>query len=69
MHFIYLGNAEEIELLITETTRMGIPVLRPDINQSLNDFTPYVPDNNRHIRFGLWVTKSIGNVAATNIMS
>ncbi|MDR1255389.1 MAG: DNA polymerase III subunit alpha [Puniceicoccales bacterium] len=63
-----LGNAEKIELLIAEATRMNIPVLGPDINQSLNDFTPYVSENEQHIRFGLSAIKGVGDVAAANII-
>ncbi|MDR2720916.1 MAG: DNA polymerase III subunit alpha [Puniceicoccales bacterium] len=64
-----LGNADKIELFIGEATRMGIPVLGPDINQSFNDFTPYVSDDENYIRFGLSAIKGVGDVAAANIIS
>ncbi|MDR0679552.1 MAG: DNA polymerase III subunit alpha [Puniceicoccales bacterium] len=64
-----LGNGEKIELLIGEATRMGIPVLGPDINQSLNDFTPYISANEQHIRFGLSAIKGVGDIAAANIIA
>ncbi|MDR3274081.1 MAG: DNA polymerase III subunit alpha [Puniceicoccales bacterium] len=63
-----LGNADKIELFIAEATKMGTPVLGPDINQSLNDFTPYISGNEGHIRFGLSAIKGVGDVAAKNIM-
>ncbi|MDR2436373.1 MAG: DNA polymerase III subunit alpha [Puniceicoccales bacterium] len=64
-----LGNADKIELFIGEATRMGIPVLGPDINQSFNDFTPYVSPSESYIRFGLSAIKGVGDIAAANIMS
>jgi DNA polymerase-3 subunit alpha len=64
-----LGNADKIELFIGEATRMGIPILGPDINQSFNDFTPYVSPSENYIRFGLSAIKGVGDVAAANIMS
>lgn len=64
-----LGNADKIEIFINESARMEIPVLGPDVNQSLCDFTPYVSNDKRYIRFGLSAIKGVGDVAATNIIS
>jgi DNA polymerase-3 subunit alpha len=64
-----LGNADRIEFFLTEATRMGIPVLGPDINQSFADFTPYASQGKGYIRFGLSAIKGVGDIAATNIIS
>ncbi len=64
-----LGNADKIELFINEAKRMNISVLGPDINQSLCDFTPYVSETEKYIRFGLSAIKGVGDIAAANILS
>lgn len=64
-----LGNADKIEVFINEAARMGIPVLGPDINESLCGFTPHVSGADKCIRFGLSAIKGVGDVAAANIIS
>ncbi|MDR1303451.1 MAG: DNA polymerase III subunit alpha [Puniceicoccales bacterium] len=61
-----LGNAEKVAYYISECARMKIPLLGPDINQSLDNFTP--DHRRRCIRFGLGAIKGVGDVAAENIM-
>jgi DNA polymerase-3 subunit alpha len=61
-----LGNAEKVAYGISECTSMKIPLLPPDINQSLNNFTPN--HCTQCIRFGLGAIKGVGDVAAANIM-
>ncbi|MDR0590746.1 MAG: DNA polymerase III subunit alpha [Puniceicoccales bacterium] len=61
-----LGNAEKVAYYISECARMKIPLLGPDINQSLDNFTP--DHRQRCIRFGLGAIKGVGDVAAENIM-
>jgi DNA polymerase-3 subunit alpha len=63
------GNADKIKDLIGETTRMGIPILGPDVNKSREAFTPYVEENDGYILFGLSAVKGLGDVAAKNILS
>ena len=55
------GNVEKIAEIITECSRMGIPVLPPDVNESFSDFT-IVRDNTgkEAIRFGLYSIKNFG---------
>jgi DNA polymerase-3 subunit alpha len=61
-----LGNVDKVAYFISECKRMGIDVLGPDINQSLDNFTPN--HRKRCIRFGLGAIKGVGDVAAENIM-
>jgi DNA polymerase-3 subunit alpha len=61
-----LGNVDKVAYLISECSRMHIEVLGPDINQSLDNFTPN--HQRRCIRFGLGAIKGVGDVAAENII-
>jgi DNA polymerase-3 subunit alpha len=66
------GNVEKIAESFNECTRMGIPVLPPDVNESFGDFT--VIDNadssgTRGIRFGLHSIKNFGEGIADTIIS
>jgi DNA polymerase-3 subunit alpha len=61
-----LGNVDKVAYLIAECSRMRIGVLGPDINQSLDNFTP--DHRRRCIRFGLGAIKGVGDVAAENII-
>ena len=49
-------NTDKVQRYITNCAAMGIEVLRPDINESLQDFTPIA----RRIRFGLGAVKNLG---------
>src|SRR5512136_1864444 len=54
-------SVEKIGLLIVECRRMGIEVLRPDINHSDLDFTiESLPNGKRAIRFGMASIKGVG---------
>jgi len=52
------ADVERIGFLIGECKKMGIEVLAPDINESLENFT-VVPEQNK-IRFGLTAVKNVG---------
>ena len=52
------ADVERIGFLIAECKKMGIDVLPPDINESLENFT-VVPGQNK-IRFGLTAIKNVG---------
>ena len=52
------ADVERVGFLIGECKKMGIEVLAPDINESLENFT-VVPDQNK-IRFGLTAVKNVG---------
>jgi DNA polymerase-3 subunit alpha len=54
---IRMGSQEKVAQYVSETKRMGIRVLPPDINESYSDFT-VVGDS---IRFGLSAIKNVGN--------
>jgi len=51
------ADVERIGFLITECKKMGIEVLPPDINESLENFTIVAPNK---IRFGLLAIKNVG---------
>ena len=58
------GDTESIAIFVAECTRMGIPVLPPDVNESGTDFTPLAPSEEYPkgaIRFGLSSIKNFGD--------
>ncbi|MDR1906794.1 MAG: DNA polymerase III subunit alpha [Puniceicoccales bacterium] len=61
-----LGNVDKVAYLISECSRMHMGVLGPDINQSLNNFTPN--HRQRCIRFGLGAIKGVGDMAAESMI-
>lgn len=57
------GDTEKVAEIITECTRMGIPVLPPDVNESAGGFTVIKAkrkDGKDQIRFGLYTIKNLG---------
>jgi len=62
------GDTEKIAEIITESKRMGIPVLPPDINTSFTDFT-VIKSETDQIRFGLQTIKNLGEAAAHAIIA
>ena len=78
----YLGNLDKVPQYIDECKRLGIEILRPEINKSEEKFTVeidnaenYIDDNSkttatRHgkIRFGLGSIKNVGTVPVENIV-
>lgn len=55
------GDVDTISIMVAECKRLGIPVLPPDINESMGDFT-VVGDA---IRFGLHSIKTSVRAWAT----
>ncbi len=69
------GNADKVAHFIDEAEAMEIRVLSPDINTSLQSFTPVVDDPEDaaagrpgSIRFGLGAIKGVGDAAAIKII-
>lgn len=64
------GDTETITTYIKECERMGIPVLPPDINESLYPFTAILGENGKSekIRFGLSSIKNLGHDIAEAII-
>ena len=60
----FLGNLEKIPLYIDECKRLGIEILKPDINKS---YTKFTVDNGK-IRFGLGSIKNVGIAAVEAIV-
>jgi DNA polymerase III subunit alpha len=60
-----LHDIKKITHLISETKRMGIDVLRPDINESASSFTV---TKDGIIRFGLAAIKGVGEAAVEQII-
>ena len=66
------GEVEKIAETIGECVRMKLPVLPPDVNESLGDFTVVsVKDKDKEtegIRFGLYTIKNLGKEIANAII-
>lgn len=60
------GDADTVASVVTDCKKMGIDVLPPDANESLEDFT-YIDDT--HIRFGLLAIKNLGGDIAAAIIA
>ena len=60
----FLGNLDKVPLYIEECRKMGVEILKPDINKSFEKFTV----DNGKIRFGLGSIKNVGNTAVANIV-
>jgi len=58
------GDVDTISIMVAECKRLGIPVLPPDINESMGDFT-VVGDA---IRFGLHSIKNFGSGVGDSII-
>lgn len=57
---------EKIAQAVAECKRLNLPLLQPDINKSLSDFS--IEDNTK-IRFGLSAIKNVGKAAIETILS
>ena len=60
----FLGNLDKVPLYIEECRKMGIEILKPDINKS---FTKFTVDDGK-IRFGLGSIKNVGNSVIDSIV-
>ena len=57
----HMGTAEKVASAVAECRRLGINVLRPDINKSQSNFAiEHQPDGQPAIRFGLAAIKNVG---------
>lgn len=69
-----LGNADKLRHFIDECGAMGMEVLGPDINHSLQNFTPVLTRSGNgstsegSIRFGLAAIKGVGDAASASII-
>ncbi len=54
------GDTEKIAEIISESKRMKIPILPPDVNASFGGFTIVDEDKHQEIRFGLYTIKNLG---------
>lgn len=61
----HAGSIEKITFFMEECKRMGITVLGPDINESINGFSP---NKKGEIRFGLGGLKGVGESAIDNLL-
>jgi DNA polymerase-3 subunit alpha len=64
----HLGNSEKLAHFLAECQAMGIAVLGPDINASMQDFTPQVASGQQTLRFGLSGIKGVGDAAALKVI-
>jgi DNA polymerase-3 subunit alpha len=58
------ANSDKVAQYVNDARHLGIPVLSPDVNESLSDFTP-VGDV---VRFGLYGIKNVGDAAVEHIL-
>jgi len=63
------GDTEKIAEIITESKRMKLPILPPDINASFGDFTIVDMSGTQEIRFGLYTIKNLGTDIADAIIA
>ncbi|HWU90095.1 MAG TPA: DNA polymerase III subunit alpha [Kofleriaceae bacterium] len=61
-------NIDNIVKFIAEARAMGLVVERPDINESLSDFSVTKTDAGKVIRFGLGAVKGVGATAVEAIL-
>ena len=61
-----LSDIKQITLYMNECKRMGIRVLGPDINESLNNFSSNKAGD---VRFGLAAVKGVGEAAVESIVA
>ena len=61
----FLGNLDKVPEYIDECRRMGIEILKPNINKSFTKFTV----DNKKIRFGLGSVKNVGVAAVDAIVA
>ena len=60
-----LSQIDKVTTFMDECKRMGLEVLTPDVNESLNDFTVNTKDQ---IRFGMAAIKGVGDVPGSEII-
>ena len=67
----YLGNLDKAPQYIDECKRLGIQILKPDINKSFEKFTVEVNNSEAvgKIRFGLGAIKNVGKTPVENIVA
>ena len=64
-----LGNADKLSYYIDNCrSNINIEILGPDINESLNVFTPVINSQKKQIRFGLSAIKGVGDAASSRIL-
>jgi DNA polymerase-3 subunit alpha len=65
------GDVEKVSEIIAECKRMGIPVLPPDVNESMGDFAVIkgATEKDDKIRFGLHSVKNLGNEIADVVIN
>ena len=61
----FLGNLDKIPMYVDECRKIGVEILKPDINKS---FTKFTVEGNK-IRFGLGSIKNVGIAAVDSITS
>ena len=65
----YLGNLDKVPQYIDECKKLGIEILKPDINKSFEKFTVAATvRSKKKIRFGLGSIKNVGTVPVNNIV-
>ncbi|MBU1221200.1 DNA polymerase III subunit alpha [Myxococcota bacterium] len=63
------SKPDKVMKYLQVSRKMGIEVLPPDINESMEDFTIVTQGGKKVIRFGLGAIKGIGDAAVENIIN
>ena len=61
-------NTDNLTKYIAETRAMGIKVVRPDVNESEDEFSVVESEGEKVIRFGLTAVRNVGEGAVENII-
>ena len=65
-----MGNTDKLNVFRQELQRLGIPLLQPDVNQSLPDFgVETLPDGSKAIRYALSAVKNVGGAAMAALVA
>jgi DNA polymerase-3 subunit alpha len=63
-------NKDQTAVFLSECRQLGIPVLVPDVNESVSDFSVHVaPDIPKSIRFGLSAVRNVGEGVVAMIVA
>ncbi len=65
----HMGQPEKVATAVAECGRLGIEVLPPDINHSLETFSIEANDGGSAIRFGLAAIKNVGESAVRPVIA
>src|SRR6185436_15365566 len=64
------ANKDQTAVFLNECRQLGIPVLVPDVNESMHDFTVHRdPDGSEAIRFGMSAVRNVGSGVVSYVVA